>query len=429
MTIVFLSTLLKHPIRDQGGRELGRLSDIIVTLPADGYPHVTGLLLTAGDRDVFVAADRIAGITGGGITLDSATVDLRAFTRREGEVLLRADVLDHRLLDADRARLTRAYDVVLAPAEPPAGWQVTGADLHRSNLWQRITDHPEHQVRDWTEFVALIGHQPTAGHRRLLARLRGLKPAQIADLLEAATAAEQQEILQHVHADPELEADVFEELDDDRQTRLLTARTDTEIAAVLARMNADDAADALMELPQDRRRPVLNALPDTQRHQLTTLLGYAQQTAGGLMSLDHLALPADTTVAGALAAIAAARDRQPQALTSIYLLDEPGCLLGVASLVALVQADPGTRLDQLADPDPVKVLPDTDPVEITRLMADHNLLQLPVVDPDNHLLGVITVDDALEAAIPDNWRHRQPDTPLAPEPNRANPADHPETEA
>lgn len=423
MTTVFLSTLLKHPVRDRAGRELGRLSDVIVTLPADGYPSVTGLLLTPGDRDVFVVADRIAGIAEGSITLDSATVDLRPFTRREREVLLRADVLGHRLLDPDRARLVRAYDVVLAETEPPTGWQVTGVDVHRAGLWQRITDHAEHQVRDWAEFVALIGHQPTVAHRGLLSRLRGLKPAQIADLLEAATAAEQAEILAHVHADPELEADVFEELDDDRQTRLLAARTDTEIAAVLARMNADDAADALTELPQDRRRPVLNALPDPQRRQLTALLGYAGQTAGGLMSLDHLALPREATAGDALAAVAAARERQPQALTSIYLVDEPGRLLGVVTLVGLVQADPATGLEQRADTDPVKVLPDTDPVEITRLMADHNLLLLPVVDSDNQLLGVITVDDALDAAIPDNWRHRQPDAPLATERDSASHAD------
>ncbi|MBV9029850.1 MAG: magnesium transporter [Pseudonocardiales bacterium] len=407
---VFLSALLKNPVRDHAGRELGRLSDIIVTLPRDGYPTVTGLLLTPGDQDVFVGAHQIAAITDDQIELATTTVDLRPIARRDREVLLRADVLGHRLLDPDRPRLVRAHDVLLARTEH--GWVVRGVDVHHSGLWQRLTDHTTHQARDWAAFDALIGHQASIAHRGLLTRLRGLKPAQIADLLEAANAGEQGEILAQVHADPELEADVFEELDDERQARLLATRTNAEIAAVLARMNADDAADALMDLPQDRRRPVLNALPEPQRRHVTTLLGYAAQTAGGLMSIDHLTLPRTATAADALAAVREARAQQHQALTTIYLTDPQRRLFGAVTLVIAVQATPDTPLEHIADADPVRVLPDTDALAITRLMADYNLLLLPVVDADNRILGAITVDDALEAAIPENWRQRQLDTPL-----------------
>ena len=408
--VVYLSSLIKHPVRDHTGRELGRLSDVIITLPGGAHPPITGLLLSPGDRDVFVGADRIVAVTDEHIELSSATVDLRPFTRREGEVLLRADVLDHRLLEVDKARLVRAYDIALTGTEH--GWVVNGIDVHRIGLWQRLTDHTTHQLRDWGSVEALIGHQPSAGHRGPLSRLRGLKPAQIADLLEDANSIEQDEILAHVHTDPELEADVFEELDDDRQARLLASRTNTEIAAVLARMNADDAADALMDLPQDRRRPVLEALPDQQRRHVTTLLGYGEQTAGGLMSMDFVTVPPTATAGEALTAVRHAAAKQPQALTGVFLLDDQQRLTGAVTLVALVQAAPDVVLNTLAESDPVKVLADTDPLHITRLMADYNLLLLPVVDTDNHILGVITVDDALETAIPENWRQRNPDTPL-----------------
>lgn len=408
--VVFLSTLIKHPVQDHTGRELGRLSDLIITVPGGSQAPVTGLLLAPGDRDVFVSADRIAAITSHHIELSSATVDLRPFVRRDGEVLLRADVLGHRLLEVDQARLVRAYDVALT--DTGHGWAVTGVDIHRIGLWQRLTDHTSHQMRDWSLVEALIGHQATAAHRSPRSRLRGMKPAQIADLLEEATADEQQEILAQVHTDPELEADVFEELDDDRQARLLGSRTDTEIAAVLARMNADDAADALMDLPQHRRRPVLDALPEPARTEVTSLLGYGEQTAGGLMSTDYLTAPPDATANDALTAVRHANGKQPQALTGLFLVNENQRLIGAVSLVAVVQADPTAPLTQLAEPDPVRVTADTDPVHVTRLMADYNLLLLPVVDTDNRLIGVITVDDALEAAIPDDWRRRDPDAPL-----------------
>ena len=92
-----------------------------------------------------------------------------------------------------------------------------------------------------------------------------------------------------MHADPELEADVFEELDEDLATRLLGARTDEEIAAVLARMRADDAADAIAELPQRRRQPVLDLLPPGQRTKVLTLMGFNSTSAGGLMAMDFVA--------------------------------------------------------------------------------------------------------------------------------------------
>jgi len=421
--VVFLSALLRHPVRDQTGRDLGRLSDIIVTLPTGGaYPAVRGLLLAPGERDLFVSADRIAAITEERIELGSATVDLRPFQRRDGEVLLRADILGHRLIDLDRPRLVRAYDVALTGTS--LGWVVTGVDLHRAGWWQRLTDHTAHPARDWASFEALIGHQASATHRGPLMRLRRLKAAQIADLLEAASRPEQSELLTHVHADPDLEADVFEELDDKNQSQLLATRSDSDIAAVLARMNPDDAADALIDLPQDRRRPVLDALPEPHRSRVTGLLGYAEQTAGGLMTTEYVTLPAAATAADAVTAVRTAA-AQPQTLTSVYLLDHEGRLTGAVTLIAAVQADPGTRLDHIADNQPNHVAPQADIIEITLLMADYNLLQLPVVDPGNHhLLGVITVDDALEAAIPEDWRHREyaqlsrtPDTAtLAPHP-------------
>ena len=92
-----------------------------------------------------------------------------------------------------------------------------------------------------------------------------------------------------MHADPELEADVFEELDEDLATRLLGARTDREIAGVLARMRADDAADAIAELPQRRRQPVLDLLPPGPRAKVLTLMGYNPTSAGGLMGMDFVA--------------------------------------------------------------------------------------------------------------------------------------------
>jgi MgtE intracellular N domain/CBS domain len=407
-----LSTLLKRPITARDGESLGRLSDVIVRLRGADYPLVTGLVAAVGGRQVYVPVEQVSSLDAGELKLTSARLDLRRFERRDGEVLLRADVLGHRLLDVQRAHLVRAADLQLAQRE--GAWVLSGVDARRrprGTHWlmargRRETD--QRFFRDQSQFEVLIGHTGSAVLRGPFARIRGLKPAQIADLIEDASKEEETEILGRVHADPELEADVFEELDEDLATRLLGARSDREVAEVLGRMRADDAADAIAELPQRRREPVLDLLPPGQRAKVLTLMGFNPTSAGGLMGMDYLALPSATSVADVLAAVSQAVSLQPEALTSVHAVSEQGQLVGVARLVTLVQAAPGARLGDVSDCDPVRVGPDSDVVDVAVLMTDYNLITIPVVDEACRLLGVITVDDVLEVALPEDWRRRDP---------------------
>jgi CBS domain-containing protein/sporulation protein YlmC with PRC-barrel domain len=403
-----LSELLRRPITDRKGESLGRLSDVIVRLRGSELPLVTGLVATVGGRHVYVPAEQVASFGGEVLRLTSARLDLRHFERREGEVLLRADVLGHRLIDVEAAHLTKAADLELENTD--GEWVLTGVDTHhrRRGLMALLGhDEPPHEFREWARFEALIGHTSSAKLRGPFASIRRLKPAQIADLLEDASKEEETEILGHVHADPELEADVFEELDEDRAIRLLAARSDAEVAEVLARMRADDAADAIAELPQHRRQPVLDLLPPGQRTKVMTLMGFNRTSAGGLMGVDFLSLPPETTVSDALGAVARADTLQPEALTSVHMVDGRGRLQGVARLVSLIQAGPDTDLRSLCDSDPVRVSPDTDVEDVAVLMSDYNLITIPVVDERRRVIGVITVDDVLEATLPDDWRRRE----------------------
>jgi sporulation protein YlmC with PRC-barrel domain len=415
--ILHLSELLKRPVTDRSGEPLGRLTDVIVRLRGADLPVVIGLVARVGRRDVFVPLEQVSSFDGEVLKLTSAKIDLRRFERRDGEVLLRADILGHRLIDVETAHLVRAADLELARRD--GEWVLVGVDTRRRprrllglfgtrRAPEAGGDEPDgHAFRDWSRFEPLIGHAGSALARGPFGRIRRLKPAQIADLIEEASKAEENEILGQVHADPELEADVFEELDEDRASRLLGARSDAEIAEVLARMRADDAADAIAELPQPRRQPVLDLLPPGQRTKVLTLMGFNPGSAGGLMGVEYLALPPDTTAGEALAAVGHSHALQPEALTTVHAVDPGGRLRGVAGVVLLLQSDQAARLSEVCDPDPVRIGPDTDVVDVAVLMSDYNLITIPVVDERRRMLGIITVDDVLEATLPADWRRRE----------------------
>jgi CBS domain-containing protein len=410
-----LSRLLKRPVADRSGESFGKLSDVIVRLRGVDYPLVTAIVVTVGGgRQVFVPAEQVVNVDAEPLKLSSARLDLRQFERREGEVLLRADVLGHRLIDVQNVRLVRAADLELAKD----GDELVLAGVDTRGQRRRLLDRPSRlestACRDWHDFEWLIGHEGSALLRGPFARIRRFKPAQIADMLENASKEEETEILGRVHADPELEADVFEELDEDLAARLLGARTDADIAGVLARMRADDAADAVAELPQRRRQSVLDLLPASQRAKVLTLLGFNSTSAGGLMAMDFITMPALATVAEALAKVGESTGLQPEALTSVHAVDDGGCLRGVATVITLLQSAPTAALIDVSDTDPVRIGPDTDVMDVAVLMTDYNLITIPVVDDERRLLGVITVDDVLEVTLPDDWRRREaaepPDT-------------------
>ncbi len=409
--ILHLSSLVGGPLLDSSGGRLGKVEDVVARLDlVDGAPLIAGLQARIGGRDMFVPAHLIDRLEPGASRVSTTKLNLAQFERRSGEVLLRADVLDRSLINVEAARLVKAHEVDLVCDN--GTWRVAGIDPNfkarlRRLLPRRYRRHQpdEDQLVAWEQMEAFVGHVPTSRLKLPVRRIARLHPAQIADLVEAASHDEGEEIMEAVGQDKELEADVFEELDDEHQVEFLRDRSDQEAAAILGRMEPDDAADLLLELEQERRLPVLNLLPVGKQRKVRTLLGYNPSTAGGLMNPDFFSAPASERIGDALARLRTS-ELDPDQLLIVWIVDSSGRLTGGAYVSEMILADPGDELQTLIETPLPTVTPESDVPDLALLMSDYNLMAMPVVDGDGAPIGVVSVDDLIEQLLPEEWRRR-----------------------
>ena len=405
--IIHLSGIVRSPLLGSDGEKIGRVEDVIVRPGEQVHPTVNGILATIGRRELFVPMSMVGTVRTGCVQLQGETLNLARFERRPGELLLAKDLSARHLINIVGARLIRANEIELALVD--GSLEVIGVDPTSRPVLRRLLPRMLAQrigpkaIVDWESIQPFVAHVPSAGLRIPYRKLARLHPAQIADLVEAASHEEGEEIINAVGQDLELEADVFEELDTEHQLEFLTTRSDKDAARLLATMAPDDAADLIADLDQERRLSVLEALPQPDQAKVRALLSYNPETAGGLMSPEFLALPGHTLVSEAIEEIRRS-PVAPEALGIIYTTDEEGRLTGTASVVRLLKSPSAARVGEVADLDPVAVKADFDLHAIVRKMSDFNLSAAPVIDDDHKMIGVVTVDDVLELLLPQGWR-------------------------
>jgi CBS domain-containing protein len=404
-----VTQLLRAPVLNPAGTEVGRVEDFIVKLSDGAYPPITGLKVRVGAQDVFIGKDLIERLEPRGVRLNTHTIRTEAFRRRPGEVLLAADVLGRHVVDVVKGRIAQAHDLVLAPGDD--GWYLAGIDRSPQAMLRRLVprrgrpDLRRHAILDWKDVQPFVGHVPTAKLLMPLQRLRRLHPAQIADIVEGASHEEGQEIIEAVESDPALTADVFEELDAEHQVEFIKSKSNEDAARILERMAPDDAADLLSELDQERRKPVFDMMSAGQQHKLRKLLQYHPTTAGGMMSPDYVWVDRGATVDIAVEA-ARVDDKTPhQLLNTVFITEPDGRYLGSIGVVDLLRADRALRVDELELTN-CSVTGNADFADVTLMMADYNLTALAVTDAAGNLIGAISSDDVIEALVPEEWRAR-----------------------
>jgi magnesium transporter len=227
----------------------------------------------------------------------------------------------------------------------------------------------------------------------LQATLEHLHPADIADLIQEL---DDQEARQLFMAVPEAERTaVFEHLEEEHQERLLNLVGPAALGPVLEEMASDDRADFLQSLPSKVAETLIRGLPREEQRDVASLVQYPEQTAGAIMTSEFAAVPVEATVAQALDHLRRVAPHR-ETIYYVYVTDPERHLLGVLSLKDLVLADPETPVAEIMEKDVISVPVDMDQEDVASEMAKYDFLAMPVVDPQNRLVGIITHDDIID---------------------------------
>ncbi|HEU5287799.1 MAG TPA: CBS domain-containing protein, partial [Candidatus Limnocylindria bacterium] len=318
------------------------------------------------------------------------------------------------IVDTHGAKVVRVNDLQLS--EVDGQLRLVGADVGLRGLLRRVGAEAFAE-----RFAGMAGRKlprgiipwhlvepleaPDAAVRVTVPRtkLALLHPADIADIVEEMAADERRQVFEQL--DVETAAEALSEVEPEMQASIVSDLDEERAADILEEMAPDEAADLLQDLPEERREELVDLMQKEEAADVEELLTYDEESAGGIMTTDFVALAADLTAAQAIDKL---RELQPDPELTYYLyvVDAQGRLDGVISLRDLVVAKPDQKLAAIMDPHVLKVEATTTKEDVASLIAKYDLLALPVVDARQKLLGAVTVDDVVEIMLPRGWKKR-----------------------
>ena len=404
-TRVFVARLAGCAVFNRQGDRIGRVRDVVVVYRRASAPRVVGMVIEIpGRRRVFLSIGRVVSI-GAGQVISTGLISVRRFEQRASEVRVVAEILGRRVSLADGSGEATVEDVAIEQVGP-AEWQIAQAFVRRPRTG------PAPFGRGATAFVkwADIREQDRGGRSQSAAQLiQSTADLPAADLASTLLDLPEQRMLEVAsELTDERLADVLEEMPADSGVKILARLGDDRAADVLEVMQPDDAADLIAKLPDARSEALLDLMESEEADDVRMLLAYDPDTAGGMMTPDPIILSPDATVAEGLALIR--RHELAPALGAAVCVTQPpyeaptGRFLGIVHFQRMLRYPPHERLGSILDTQTEPVQANASAAEVSRILATYNLVQVPVVDENHRLVGVVTVDDVLDRLLPDDWR-------------------------
>jgi magnesium transporter len=415
--MAFLSELIGRAVTDVNGEIAGQLADVVTSVRDEmPHPQVTAIVVkTSSQESVIVPVVNVAVLLAPAIPLTCRLEDVAAFQPGNNDLFLARDVLDKQIIDTDGVRVVRVNDLELTRVD--GIFYVANVDISGMGLMRRMGLHrlakrlyarprPKNSASEisWDQVELLHPDDPM----RLKVprdKISDLHPADLAEIISDLNRRQSGDLLESL--DLKTLADTLEEVEPDFQASLVESMPDEKVADVLEEMSPDEAADLLAELPKERSAELLDLMQDEEAEDVRKLLTYPEDSAGGVMTTDFVAIHPDLTAGQAIDYLRATAG-EVEIIHYIYVTDAENHLVGVFNLSDLILKKPETLVADFMHHRVVKACLLDSQEEVAQKIAKYNLLSVPVVDDQDILQGIVTADDALDKIIPTAWKKRLP---------------------
>ncbi len=402
---LFLTELLGLKVFDLKGRRIGVIKDAALVPLVDSV-RIDRYLISGGLTWLSVGHDQVRTISLDGIHLRDE--NLTPYHADEYMLRLARDLLDQQIIDAQGQKVVRVNDVTFELRHEPSGdvlW-VLEVDIGIRSIFRRLlqgvlpprwvrrlqTRIPPHSIR-W-EFCNILEPDPQRRLRLNISNrlLENMHPADLADIVEELSPQDREAIFENI--DSEVAADALSEVDPDIQVSILESLETEKAAEIVEEMAPDEAADVLGEMEEATSEEILEEMQHEPKSEVSELLQFEEDTAGGMMNTEYVALSEHATVADALRTLKG-NEELLENLNTLFLIDEKEHLKASVPLARLFLHEGGAPLLLLAAETLISVPVTEQQDRVTELFDKYNLLALPVVDHHKKLAGVITADDVI----------------------------------
>lgn len=405
--MLYLSQMLGEPVIDANGEKIGSISDLAIQT-GEVFPRITSLAFLGPGKTPFMISWRkyVSEFTEDGIILKVDRTAIRFSYLQPDEVLLARDLLNKQIVDTQGMKVVRVNDLKLSVSGSQL--RLLGAEVGIRGLLRGLAPWVEraalaickvfHKKLDekiiaWNYMDLLDRDLSKVQLSVTHTRLDELHPADVADILEQLDPKQRANVFQHL--DDARAGDAISEMEEEFQADVIGDLDDARASRLLGDMDPDDAADIVGGLPYEKAEKLLRLMGVENAAGIRQLLGYREDTAGGLMTTQYVSMRTTDTVAETIEALRALDEDHPT-VNYVYVIDEYDKLVGVLSLRTLVLAANDTQLKDIMFEEIITAFPEEEEEEVAADISKYDLLAMPVVDESGRMLGIVTVDDAME---------------------------------
>lgn len=405
--MLYLSQMLGEPVIDANGEKIGSISDLAIQT-GEVFPRITSLAFLGPGKTPFMISWRkyVSEFTEDGIILKVDRTAIRFSYLQPDEVLLARDLLNKQIVDTQGMKVVRVNDLKLSVSGSQL--RLLGAEVGIRGLLRGLAPWVEraalaickvfHKKLDekiiaWNYMDLLDRDLSKVRLSVTHTRLDELHPADVADILEQLDPKQRANVFQHL--DDARAGDAISEMEEEFQADVIGDLDDARASRLLGDMDPDDAADIVGGLPYEKAEKLLRLMGVENAAGIRQLLGYREDTAGGLMTTQYVSMRTTDTVAETIEALRALDEDHPT-VNYVYVIDEYDKLVGVLSLRTLVLATNDTQLKDIMFEEIITAFPEEEEEEVAADISKYDLLAMPVVDESGRMLGIVTVDDAME---------------------------------